>query len=55
VLTVPGLLAGRYQVTTFDTEAARVESRFDASAEDGRLRFEVPVARDLAVVVRVAG
>lgn len=54
VLTVPGLLAGGYQVTTFDTEAARVESRFDATAEDGRLRFEVPVARDLAVVVRGA-
>jgi mannan endo-1,4-beta-mannosidase len=53
-LQIPGLLAGTYRITTFNTEAGIVEARFNAVNAQGPLRFEVPVVRDLAVAIRPA-
>jgi hypothetical protein len=55
VVKVPALAAGRYQVTTFDTEAGRIESRSESDAQGAGLPVDVPVIRDVAVVVRWLG
>ena len=54
-LRVPGLATGVYQVTTFNTEAGRVEARFSALNMDGVLQVDVPVLRDVALSIRPAG
>jgi hypothetical protein len=51
-VSVPGLSAGRYLVTKFDTETGQVEGRFHCSNADSALQVRVPIRRDVALAVR---
>ncbi|WP_246736427.1 hypothetical protein [Enterovirga aerilata] len=54
-LRVPGLRAGRYQVTAFDTRAGRIASSEAAVAGEGGLTLRAPpFAADLALAIRAA-
>ena len=54
-LDVPGLAAGRYRVTPFNTESGTPGEAFEAVARDDELRLEVLVERDLALAIRANG
>ena len=55
-LRVPGLAAGRYDVTAWDTVAGRPSERFPAEAKGAGLRLDVPpFAAHLALAIRAAG
>jgi len=50
---VPGLSAGHYVITAWDTEAGEARGSWEASARDGSLQFETPpFTRDLAFAIR---
>jgi mannan endo-1,4-beta-mannosidase len=51
-ITVPGLGAGTYAVTTFNTEAGLVEGSFECTTSGEGFPVTVPVLRDLAVSIR---
>ncbi|SER22864.1 mannan endo-1,4-beta-mannosidase [Faunimonas pinastri] len=52
-VTVPGLDAGRYRVTAWDTKAGGETEIFEAEAADGMLRLEgLRLSTDLALAIR---
>jgi len=51
-LTIPGLDAGRYIVTGYDTDAGEPGVTLEAIVERGPLRVQVRIERDLALAVR---
>ncbi|HEX8388738.1 MAG TPA: hypothetical protein VF636_06950 [Sphingomonas sp.] len=54
-VSVPGLEAGRYRITGWDTAAGRVVEELTADARDGALRFTpAPIGPDRAFAIRRA-
>jgi hypothetical protein len=53
LVRVPGMAAGRYRVTGWDTDAGEPLGSFEAEASGGALRFAAPTfVRDVAFAVR---
>lgn len=53
VAELPGMAAGRYSVTAWHTQNARIEAEWEATCQDGVLTLKTPpVTTDLALAVR---